>query len=216
MEQSKTRPSDTELVPPKRQSPFQKITNSYADIVSPKMKSFVIFSDSKIQGLKMKQFNSYIQGGKVYLKAFHGTKADQLNHHVKLILEKYKYDAAVIHVVINDILRSKDENEVNAIPRKIMNIADTCRNYNISKIFISLIIRCSRTIVDIDYINGKIKELCIQNNYEFISNMLFNEHDLWRDGTHLQESGKILIAKSVINSVSIFLSKKIFYSKLRG
>ena len=82
-------------------------------------------------------------------------------------------------------------------PPKIINTADTCRNYNIPKIFISSIIRYSRTTADIDYINGKIIELCIKSNYEFISNMQINEHDLWRDGIHLQESGKILITKKL-------------------
>ena len=123
----------------------------------------------------LKKINSHIHGNKVYLK-----KADQLNHHLKTSLEKYKYDAAIIHVGINNILQSKGENEVNDTPRKIMNIADTCRNYIISKIFISSIIRCSRTTVDIDYINGKIRELCIQNSYEFIKicklmNMTYGE-----------------------------------------
>ena len=65
------------------------------------MKNAVIFSDSMVKGLKMKQFNSHINGGKVYLKAFPGAKADQLNHHVKPSLEEYEYDAAIIHVGIN-------------------------------------------------------------------------------------------------------------------
>ena len=89
-------------------------------------------------------------------------------------------------------------------------IAETCRNYNIAKIFISSIIRCSKTTVDIDYFNGKIRELCIQNNYEFISDTQINKRDLWRDGIHLQESGKILIAKNFTNSVNNFISKTHF------
>ena len=197
VEQPKPRPSNTELIPPKRQSPVQKVTHSYADLVSPKMKNVVIFSDSMVNRLKMKQFNSYIHGGKVYLKASPGAKADQLNHHIKPSLEEYEYDTAIIHVGINDILQNKDENEVSDTPQKIINTADTCRNYNIPKIFISSIIRHSRTAADIDYINGKIIELCIKSNYEFISNMQINEHDLWRDGIHLQESGKILITKKL-------------------
>ena len=137
---------------------MKKVTNSYADIVSPKMKNVVIFSDSMVKGLTMKQINSHIHGGKAFLKGFSGKKADQLNHDVKPSLEGYKYNAGVIHVGINDILRNKGENEVNDIPRKITNIADTCRNYNIPKIFISSIIRCSRRMsVNIDYINRKIR-----------------------------------------------------------
>ena len=171
------------------------------------MKNAVIFSDSMVKGSKMKQFNSHIHGGKFYLKAFPGVKAEKFNHQVKPSLEEYEYDAAIIHVGIADILRSKGEREVNVIPTKIMNIAKICRNYNIAKIFISSIIRCSRTTVDIDYINGKIRELCIQNNHEFISNTQINKRDLWRDGIHLQESRKILIAKNFINSIIDFLSK---------
>ena len=38
-------PSNTEQIPPNRQSPFQKISNSYADTFSPKMKNVVIFSE---------------------------------------------------------------------------------------------------------------------------------------------------------------------------
>ena len=107
VEQPKTGPSNTELIPPKRQSPFQKINNSYPDTVSPKMKSVVIFLDSMVKGLKMEQFNSQIHGGKVYLKGFPGAKADELNHNVEPNLEEYEYDAAIILVGINDILRSK-------------------------------------------------------------------------------------------------------------
>ena len=43
VEQPESGPSNTELVPPKQPSPVQKITNSYADIVSPKMKNFAFF-----------------------------------------------------------------------------------------------------------------------------------------------------------------------------
>ena len=70
------------------------------------MKNVVIFSDNIVKGLKMKQFNLHIHGGKVYLKAFPGAKTDQLNHYIKPSLGEYKYDAAMIHIRINNILRS--------------------------------------------------------------------------------------------------------------
>ena len=52
-----------------------------------------------------------------------------------------------------------------------------------------------------------MRELCIQNNYKFISNTQINKRDLWSDGIHLQESGKILIASNFLNSVNNFLSE---------
>ena len=42
------------------------------------MKNAVIFSDSMVKGLKMKQFNSHMHGRKVYLKGFPGAKSDEL------------------------------------------------------------------------------------------------------------------------------------------
>ena len=51
-------------MPPKRQPSFQKINNSFADTVSPKTRNAVIFSDSVVNGLKVKQFNSHIHGVK--------------------------------------------------------------------------------------------------------------------------------------------------------
>lgn len=38
--------------------------------------------------------------------------------------------------------------------------------------------------------------------------MQINKPDLWRDGIQLQESGKIIIAKNIINSINNFLSKQ--------
>ena len=71
------------------------------------MKNVVIFPDSTVERLKIKQFNSHIHGGKNYLKAF--PMADQLVHHGKPSLEEYEYDAAIIHIGINGILRRKGE-----------------------------------------------------------------------------------------------------------
>ena len=53
-----------ELMPHKRQAPFQKINNGYADTVSPKMENAVICSDSMVNRLQMKQFSSHIHGVK--------------------------------------------------------------------------------------------------------------------------------------------------------
>ena len=41
------------------------------------------------------------------------TKMRVFNHHVKASLEEFEHDAAIIHVGINYILRSKGEKEVN-------------------------------------------------------------------------------------------------------
>ena len=67
----------------------------------------------------MKHLNSQVKEGRIQLKAFPGAKANQLNHYVVPTLEEFDYDCAIIHVGINDILRSKDMSELKDLPKKL-------------------------------------------------------------------------------------------------
>ena len=62
--------------------------------------------------MNIKKINRQIQGGRIHVKAFSWAKSTQLNHYVTLTLEEYSYDAAIIHVGINDILRSKHDKSI--------------------------------------------------------------------------------------------------------
>ena len=55
-------------------------------------------------GMNIKEINRQIQSGRIHLKVFPGAQSTQLNHYVTPILQEYSYDAAIIHVGINDIL----------------------------------------------------------------------------------------------------------------
>ena len=82
--------------------------------------------------MNIKEINRQIPGGKTHLKAL-GAKSTQLNHYVTPTLEEYSYDAAIIHVGINDILRSKNSDEIYKLPGNIINVGNTCQKYNIAK-----------------------------------------------------------------------------------
>ena len=70
-----------------------------------KIKNIVLFTDSILKTLRMGELNRHINGGKVHLKSFPGSKANQLNHHIIPILEEHQYDAAAIHVGVNNLLK---------------------------------------------------------------------------------------------------------------
>ena len=65
--------------------------------------------------MKMEDINSRIKDGKIHLKSFSGAKTSQLNHNIKPTLEEYKYDCAIIHVGINDIIWNKNDTNLNSI-----------------------------------------------------------------------------------------------------
>ena len=93
-----------------------------------------------LKSLRMKEFDKDLDAGFVYLKPFPGSKAKQMDHHTIPILEDNQYDAAAIHVGINDLLKSCTNINVNEITRDIINTALRCRSHNIAAIFISIIV----------------------------------------------------------------------------
>ena len=105
--------------PTEEKSPIQNINSTYSKAIIPKKKSIALFSDSILRGIKTKHLNSQVNEGRIHLKAFPGAKANQLNHYVVPMLEEFNYDCAIIHVGINDILRSKDMSELKDLPKKL-------------------------------------------------------------------------------------------------
>ena len=71
---------------------FEKIGTSYSNMVKQKPKNVVIFTDSMLKSLRMKEFNKNLNGGIAHLKPFPGSKAKQMDHCVISILEEREYD----------------------------------------------------------------------------------------------------------------------------
>ena len=76
-----------------------------------------------LKSLRIKEFNKYLNGGTAYLKPFPGSKPKQMDHRVISILEEHQYDAAVIHVGINDLLKRRTNINISEISKHIINIA---------------------------------------------------------------------------------------------
>ena len=70
--------------------------------------------DSIPQDMKLKQRNSQVKGGRIYLKALPGTKSESAISLRYPKLEEFDHDSAGIH----DILRSKDMSEVKTYRKK--------------------------------------------------------------------------------------------------
>ena len=129
-----------------------------------------IITDSILKTLRMGELNRHINGGKVYLKSFPGSKANQLNHN--MILEEHQYDAAAIHVGINDLLKGMPDNvTVDSICNDILEIVLRCRNHNIGEVFTSSV-ACSSKVSNelIQQLNNLLYKRCIEYGYSFINN----------------------------------------------
>ena len=187
--------------PPLQPPPIQRV------IHNTKRKDFALFANSIPKGMRMKDINSRNKVGKIHLKSFPGAKASQLNHYIKPTLEEYKYDCAIIHVGINDIIRNKNDTDLNNLPDSISETTNTCQNYNIGKIFISALLPSKRTKVNTSQINETSKNLCSRNTFIFVEHKNIGFDDLWVDGIHLLSSGKAMLGSNVLFEVNRYFVK---------
>ena len=111
----------------------------------PKKGDIALFSDSISTGRNIKEIMRQIQGGKIHVKAFPEAKSTQLNNYLKPTQDQHSYDAAIMHLGVNDILRSKDYDDLDKLPGNIIKVANTCQMYNIGKMYMSAILLSTRT-----------------------------------------------------------------------
>ena len=153
----------------------------------------------------MGKFNSCINGANVQLKSFPGCKTIQLDHHTIPILQGQYYDAAGIHVGINDLLNSSSKKSVDEICDDIIKIALRCRSHNIATIFISSIAYSTKVNLQlIPNLNDLLYNACTKYVFHFVDNNAVSKCDPWKDGIHLLETGKVIIANNFISSINYF------------
>ena len=157
--------------------------------------------------MNIKEIKRQIQGGRVHVKVFPGAKSTQLNHYVTSTLEEYSYDAAIIHVGMNDILRSKHYYELDEIPGNIIKEGNTCQKYNIGIIYISVIFSSTRRNINIFDINKKLRDLCMKYNFEFIDHQQITIKILWNYDIHLLDKDKSILNQNYVNRVTNFFRK---------
>ena len=187
-----------------------RLPSTFSNAIFRKKKKVVLFTDSILKTLSMGKFNSCINGANVQLKSFPGCKAMQLDHHTIPILQEQYYDAAGIHVGINDLLNSSSKKSVDEICDDINKIALRCRSHNIATIFISSIAYSTKVNLQlIRNLNGLLYNACMKCGFHFVDNGAVSKCDLWKDGIHLLETGKVIIANNFINSINYFLENMI-------
>ena len=184
--------------------------NNAISLKKKEKKKVVLFTDSILKTLSMGKFNSCINGANVQLKSFPGCKAMQLDHHTMPILREQYYDAAGIHAGINDLPNSSSKKSVDEICDDIVKIALRCRSHNIATIFIFSIAYSTKVNLQlICNLNGLLHNACTRYGFHFVDNGAVSKCELWKDGIHLLETGKLIIANNFISSINYFLENMI-------
>ena len=89
---------------------------------------------------------------------------------------------------------------------RIVNIALHCRSHNIAIIFISSIVYSTKiSHTKIQELNGLLLNECTKYGFHLVDNGAVSKDNLWRDGVHPVESGKVIIANNLLNCINDFL-----------
>ena len=194
----------------KEQEMPNRLPSTFNNAISRKKKKVVLFTDSILKTLSMGKFNSCINGANVQLKSFPGCKATQLDHHTIPILQEQYYDAAGILVGIKDLLNSLSKRSVDEICDDTIKISLRCRSHNLPIIFISGISYSTKVNLQLmRNLNGLLHNACTKYGFHFVDNGTVSKCDVWKDGIHLLETGKVIIANNFISSINYFLENVI-------
>ena len=125
-------------------------------------KKIRIMSDCITKGIRVKEFNSYLQNGNSRFKIFPGASVEKLDYYVNPTLEQERPEIVVIHVGINNLLSDHlSEMSDEDISKQILDIGKKCKRYGVDKVFISALVISRRVNPNrIENLNKLIKEGC--------------------------------------------------------
>ena len=158
----------------------------------------------------MREFNQWLGSGTASIVSFPGATTKRLLHYSLPTLKEENPEVVVIHVGCNNLSSKKGEVlsiNVNEVADDIIKIGKACYDNGVSKVFISSLVYNKNFNKQklINEVNGILKEKCQTYGFTFINNDNIKKEHLWKDGTHLNENGKIILANNYIRNLNIFL-----------
>ena len=164
-----------------------------------------------IKRLRRKEFNERLTHSTAHIKTFPGATSKHLFHHIIPTLEDAKFEAIVIHVGVNDLLR---KTPIRNIIQNLTDITSLCRRSNIKTIFISSIIHTPRLDFKLVYeANKEIKKFCHLNNFNMIENFQITKYNLAKDNLHIGLKGLSIFTNNLILSMNYFFTNFFFETK---
>ena len=175
---------------------------SYSDAVTltAKKNDILIFTDSLPKGIHMYEFNWLSKHGNAKLLCFPGAKSHQLLHYIDVNLDGRKPpDSLIIHIGVNDVMYDKSQSNIENFVRNIKKMTEKCRNAGAKNVFISSLVYTTRVSLPIlERIHETLLSYCDLHNCIYIDNRNIRGKHLYKDGLHLLESGKAILANNLL------------------
>ena len=175
----------------------------------------VIFGDSLVNFNRKTKYNinSSLNNGSARFKYFPGATSKDLLQYVDATLQNNLFEVAVIHIGTNDIVNNKKFLNTDHMLENIKNIAWKCKKYGIEKVLISGLLTTIRLAQDVtEKVNKLVKNMCNIEGYCYVNNDNITRANLFKDGLHLLDTGKQILADNFVFNVNRnFLMSRTFH-----
>ena len=156
-----------------------------------------IFGTSMIKGIRNTESIFYLQRCHAKLRSYAGAIEKELKHNIQFPIQIDTPDIAVTHGGSNDVSPRQNQEKLTEeeIANEIIRIGSYYQDKGVNEIIISGLIyrkgqyHNSRASKVKDY----FQKCCFENRFYFIDNPKIK-----RDGLHLLESGKVILADNFI------------------
>ena len=177
--------------------------STYKDTVKSGRRGLIL-GTSMVKGIRMREFNSYVRNGFMKLRPFPGATTKQLAYYAVPSLVDETPDRVIIHAGCNDIPNRNSSPE--EIAKEIIKLAELSRAYGVNDVFVSALICRANTYLNdkVTRVNFLLNIICKEKGFIFIENKNIELGDLWKDGLHLLEIGKVKLANNFIQFLNNF------------
>ena len=146
---------------PENQHSYGRKFSASESKFSKRKKQIVIFSDSIPRGIRLREFNYWLHKGYAQLKSFPGGTSKELLYYVEPTLKNKKFDDALLHVGVNDLLNDESQDSVQNLLDNLKQIGLKCKSAGVKKVLITgIVVKNKLTRTYISSVNQHISNMC--------------------------------------------------------
>ena len=163
----------------------------------------MIFTDSILKGIRIRELNSFIKNGKTKMVSFPGATSKEILHYLDIHLANSFADVVILHVGVNDLLEDNIQSKIENLGKNLRSIVEKCHTYRIKNVFISGLVYTTRIGLPVlEKTHEMIVHLCNKLGLCYVDNQNIRRKHLWKDGLHFVESGKVILANNFLSYLS--------------
>ena len=161
--------------------------------------NIVILGDSISKGIDIR--NTRLRTANCKCCFFGGATSKHFHHCIQPTLTEtnVKTDITVLQMGTNDILNAEADKDF--IVESVIDIAKECDRFDLKDVFVSSVtVNTRRSSAFINAVNNILQDKCATHQFHFIDNSNIKKEHLWKDGLHLNRSGKDLLMNNFLRS----------------